>query len=601
MKRRQLAQILPLEYESSGLEAQTKSTIMAEGSRNVLITGNGKPIGFKGMELQSGKVGTRFMANAGDSYAGLGAYGDSSGKGSVVRVMAGLFFSGTGAVYYNGASLSANASAILQLKLLASGAFGTTYQAGLSQPSAPSIAVRDSLGTGMTGKLKSGTYTAKVYKIRTATGCRSNASPASNVTIAVENNNIGQSVRITFPSADTNGGDRWGICVTPRNFGSTGPYFLLQEVAESALTTIDSVARSYEIEWSDGDLVGKPLAPVESSPPPSCVFAGAIGNSVFVDGCYGDTVTGVSAASPGTVIACSLPLRPEEFPVDWLAFPPDAPTALLRGGDGFYYRFGANSLGVISYTGGEPPITYQLFWANVGISYAHNAVVGDGGRLYAKTGTRGLVRMGTGGEAETLWAAPILDDIDDWTDASTVLGWDENNQTVCIMNGTTILPFNTTLQKWGAPVDVSDAVTGNIVSAVTQLGSLFIGCLDVTNTTIKIYKFNAGTGSVMEVYSDWFFSDEETDHIRHIEVKGRFDTTNDVTLKVYKNESLVTPVINTTLTPPSTGAPITLPRFRGLIPELQSYCIYLSQETAGGDAGFEEINVTGYSKGVVRG
>jgi hypothetical protein len=164
----------------------------------------------------------------------------------------------------------------------------------------------------------------------------------------------------------------------------------LQEVADSALTTIDSVPRSVEIEWVDGDLVDKPLAPVESSPPPACIFAGALGNSVFVDGCYGDTVSGTSASAPGTVIACSLALRPEEFPLDWLAFPPDAPTCLLKGGDGFYYRFGANSLGVISYTGGEPAITYQLYWGSTGVSYPHNAVVDGGGRLYAKTGTKGL-------------------------------------------------------------------------------------------------------------------------------------------------------------------------------------------------------------------
>jgi hypothetical protein len=203
------------EYESSGLESVFKPGIMAEGSRNVLVSGSGKPRGILGHGTLAGKVGGRFMTNAGDSYASLGAYGDASGKGSVVRVMAGLFFCGTGALYYDGASLSATASSVLQLKLLASAAFGTTYQAGLSQPSAPTIATRTSLGVGMSGKLKAGTYTVKVYKIRTATGCRSNASVASNVVIAAESNNIGQSLRVTLPAADTNGGDRWGICVTP--------------------------------------------------------------------------------------------------------------------------------------------------------------------------------------------------------------------------------------------------------------------------------------------------------------------------------------------------------------------------------------------------
>lgn len=597
-QRRQLARFLPLAYESSGLESIFKPEIMAEGSRNVLVSGSGKPQNFKGMELLAGKVGGRFMANSGDSYASLGAFADASGKGSVVRVMAGLFFCGTGAVYYDGASLSATASSILQLKLLASGAFGTTYQAGLSQPSAPTIATRTSLGVGMSGKLKAGTYTVKIYKIRTATGCRSNASVASNVVIAAESNSIGQSLRVTFPAADTNGGDRWGICVTPRNFGTTGPYFLLSEIAEADLTTVDSVARSTEIEWVDGDLVDHPLAPVESNPPPACIFAGALGNSVFVDGCYGDTVTGASAAAPGTVIACSLPLRPEEFPADWLAFPPDAPTCLLRGGDGFYYRFGKNSLGVVSFTGGEPPITYQLYWGTTGVSYPHNAVVAEGGRLYAKTGTKGLVRIGPNGQPDSIWATPFLDDVESWSDASTYLGWDENNQTVCIMNGTTILPFNTTLDKPGAPCSLSGLVTGNIVGCVTHLGALYIACLDTPNSTIKLYKFNSGTGTVVEVYTDWYYSEEETDAIRQINVKGRFDTTNAVTLKIFADGDLATPILNTSLTP-TIGAPVSLPVWRGTLPRANSFCVYLKQTSGAGDMGFELIEVQGTSKNVV--
>jgi hypothetical protein len=600
MQRRLLAEFMPLEYESSGIESVERPGIMAAGSRNVLITGVGKPSTFKGMTLQGGLIGSRYMTQAGDSYAGLGAFGDSANpKGSVVRVMAGLFFAGTGALYYNGASLSATASSILQLKLLASGAFGTTYQAGLSQPSAPTIATRTTLGVGMSGKLKAGTYSLKIYKIRSATGARSNASVASNTAISVESNNIGQSLRVTFPAADSNGGDRWGICVTPRNFGSTGPYFLLQEVAESALTTIDSVARSYEIEWADGDLFGKPLAPVESSPPPACVFVGALGSSVFVDGCYGDTVSGASAAAPGTVIACSLPLRPEEFPLDWLAFPPDAPTALLRGGDGFYYRFGKNSLGVISYTGGEPPISYQLYWGSTGISYPHNAVVAEGGRLYAKTGTKSLVRIGDRGEPETLWATPIVDEIEGLNDADIVLGWDENNTTVCVMHNLTVWPFNSTLGKWGSPLDLTGLVTGKVLSAVTHLGALYISCLDTSGSTIKLYKFNAGSGSVMEVYTDWHHAEAESDYIKHIEVKMRSDTTNQVTLKVFKNEDRTTPVLNITRTPEA-GAPIRLPAFRGLLPDMRSFCVYLKQTSGGGDAGFEKITVQGYSKAVVK-
>lgn len=599
LPRRLLAGFAPSAYSSSGVQSTFDPTRIAEGSRNILLTGEGKPVGYKGTAVQAGKVGGRYLTNAGESYASLGAFGDSSGKGSVVRVMAALFFCGTGALYYDGATLAATASSILQLKLLASAAFGTTYQAGLSQPSAPTIATRTSLGVGMSGRLKSGTYTVKIYKIRTATGARSNASLASNVAISIESNNIGQSLRVSFPAADSNGGDRWGICVTPRNFGTTGPYFLLQEVADSALSTIDSVTRSYEIEWTDGDLVDKPLAPVESTPPPACIFAGAIGNSVFVDGCYGDTVTGATAAAPGTVIAFSQSLRPEEFPVDGLAFPPDAPTCLLRGGDGFYYRWGKNSLGVISDTGGTPPGTYQLYWGNTGVSYQHNAVVAEGGRLYAKTGTKGLVRIGPNGQPDTLWAAPVLDDVEGWSDSATVLGWDENNTTVCVMNGLTILPFNSSIGKWGSPIDLTGLVSGNILSAVTQAGSLYISCLDTPNSTIKVYKFNSGTGTVVDLYTDWKFSDEQTDCLKQIDVKMRSDSANNVRLRVYKNESTASAILDVNLAA-VVGQPLRLKPWTGSFPDLRSWCIRLTQTAAAGDQGFELIEAYGFSRGVVK-
>jgi hypothetical protein len=596
MQRRILAQIMPWEYESSGIESVFKPNIMAEGSRNVVITGKGKPQAFKGLTVESGKVGARYLTQAGDSYAGLGGFGDANIKGSAARVLAALFFAGDGTLYYDGISLSATASSILQLKLLASGAFGTTYQAGLSQPSAPTIATRTTLGVGMSGKLKAGTYTVKAYKIRSATGARSIASPASNIAIVVESNDIGQSLRVSLPAADVNGGDRWGICVTPRNFGTTGPYFLYREVAESALTTIDGVPRSYEIEWTDGDLVGQPLAPIESYPPPACVFVGALGNSTFVDGCYGDVVDGVSASAPGTVIASSLPLRPEEFPLDWLSFPPDAPTALLRGGDGFYYRFGKNSMGVISYSGGTPAIIYQLYWGTTGVSYPHNAVVDKGGRLYAKTGKQGLIRIGANGQPDSLWATAFLDDVLGWADEDTVLGSDDTH--IYIMNDLAVIPFNTDLDAPGAPIDLTGKVSGKILSAVTHLGTMYISCLDAANAAIKLYKFGTGTGSVMEVYSDWFFPDQSVT-VKQIDIKMRSDTVNPVTIKVFKNEDRSTPILSITKTP-AIGAPIRLAPWAGFLPDCRSFCVYAKQTTAGGDAGFEWIAVKGFDKGVVK-
>lgn len=596
-------------YISSAAHATDLHSAMHTGSRSVLVTGMNKPRTFKGVGIVTLTGGSRAMLPAGNDYAGLGRFADSSGKGGVVKVLSALFFAGTGRLFYNGAQVgSLNASSVLQLTLLTSGSYSTSaYQAGLSQPSAPTIATRTSLGVGMSGKLKAGTYSVRVTKVRSTTGVRSPASPASNVAISTESGGVGKSLRVTFPAIGSNGADYWQIYVSPKGFGSTGPHYLLAEIAETDLTTVDSVARSYEIEWSDGDLVGKPLAPIDNDPPPACVFVGALGDCTFVDGCYGDVSSGVTAAAPGSTIAVSLPLRPEEFPVDWVLFPPDAPTALLRGGDGFYYRFGKNSMGVISYTGGVDvtPLSYQLYWGNIGINYAHNACLGEGGRLYAKSGKK-LVRIGPDGEPEMAWAAPILDDIASWADADTVLGWDQDSGHLCVMNGRTIYAYNPELDRWAAPMVLGTVVDfggvpGSIVSAVTHDGHLYFSCLDATNSRLSIFQFNAGNGSTAEVYSDWHFADESV-MIRQIDILGRYDNINTIEVKVFANEDDTTAIFEAGHNPTSAaGKAQRIPPFRVALPDLQSFKVYVKHTSSGGDAvPAEKITVKGTRRGIIR-
>lgn len=586
-------------YRSSGQQSDENAQIMARGSKNVLMTGDFKPNGFKGMQLLSFKQGSRVMMPVGESYGGLGNFAQNGVRGSITRVLAALFFSGAGEVFFDGSSLSATASSILQLKVLSNGVWSATYQAGLTRPSAPTLAIRDTIGGGFAGKLQNGTYSAKNYKIRSATGAHSVASETSNIIVAAETNGIGQTGRFTFSAIGSNGADAWGVCVSPRQFGSTGPHFLLREILESELTTIDGVPRSIELEWTDGDLVGQPLAPTESFAPLACVFSGSLQDIFFVDGTYGDVSLGVSAANAGTTIACSLQARPEEFPADWLLFPPEPPTALLRGNDGFYYRFGENSLGIITYVGGDNPIAFQLMWATTGISYPHNACVAEGGRLYAKTGSQGLVRIGAGGRIETDWANPFINDVENWLDIDTVLQWDENSQTVCIMNGFTILPFNSSLGVCGAPIDLTGKISGKIVAATSNRGNLYISCEDAAGSVLKLYRFNAGNGSVIEQRTDWFFARGETDLIRQIDIKGRFDTFNQIEMSLFVNENDAAPYLTKTIAPQKTG----LSRLRPIVlsvPNLQSYAVHLKQTSGGADCGFEEVSIKGVPRGLIK-
>ena len=180
MSREELQTFFFQKYDSSRTSVEADHQSMALGSRNQIITGAGKAQAFKGLAVKAGLEGSMVMMNAGEGYAGLGSFGDTDVKGSAFRILSALFFIGNGALRYNGSAAIATAASILQIKLRESGAWSAaTYQAGLSQPLAPTIAVRSILGTGMTGKLKAGTYSVKITKIRSATGVRSLASSMS--------------------------------------------------------------------------------------------------------------------------------------------------------------------------------------------------------------------------------------------------------------------------------------------------------------------------------------------------------------------------------------------------------------------------------------
>lgn len=600
MRRSKLAEFHFLNpYQSSSPDTLVRANSPARGSKNILWLGN-RLTAFRGLDLLSGKTGSRIMMPASNAYAGLGQYSDSANiRGSVLRVLNALFFIGNGLLSYDGASLSTNATSILQIKLLTSGVWSpTSYQAGLPQASAPTLAVRSSIGVGFTGRVKAGSYSAKAFLIRNATGGKGIASVQSNLVIVQDTEIIGKTLRVTFPAIGSSGADYWGLCLTPRNFGSTGPHFLYRKIAESSLTTIDGVPRSVEIEFTDGDLVGQDLAPIYSYPPPNAVFAAALGDCLLVDGAVGDTVTGVSSSDPGATAAQSLPQFPEEFPPDWRMYPPEPPTALIRGGDDYYYRFGKNTMGVFTYVGGTPPIYYQTMWSQAGISYPHNACVGEGGRIYAKTGRRGLVRVGADGQPESDWADDIARDIEDYLDEETVLGWDENSQTFCVMNNETIHPLQIN-KGWGAPCDVSEFVSGRILSAVPNGGSLYIAALNAGGSTIDLFEYNPHNAELpvlIEVKSDWHYAEAESEYLRLIDILTRFDNTaNDVTVELFIDENDTTPVATWTITPDKTSR---LPPIR-FGQKAESFSVKVKHLTAGLDSCIEKITVSGVMKHIV--
>ena len=559
---------------------------LAKGSRNWLILGLNKLVGYKGPLLLNGVEGGRQMMEAAEGYASLGD-GDRPGLGSVWRVLTALFFLGAGAVRYNGLATGAVATSTLSLRLLENGAYnGTTLQAGLAQPSAPTIFTKPA-GAGFTGtELLPGTRAVMLFRIRSSTGARSIASLPSNVVVV----NAGETIVITAPLTSANGDDRWGVCTSEVGRGDFGPFFILTEIPEAtfAAGVVDGIPRSVELEWSDGQLAGAELAPIDDYPPPPAVFGGTLNDTGFLDGCYGDVGVGQAPATLGSTIVTSLPLKFESWPPNNLIYTPQPPTAVAaRAADGYAYRAGVSTLGAITYTGGDPPISYQLRWPTAGCVAPHNMVIGEQGRLYIFTSQHGLARIGAGDEPETEWAIPFFEDTTGWNPYEVVMGWDGDNQIVCACHRKMILPFNTALERACTPLDLTGKIRGNICAAVTaQFGELYLaanntrsvtdlttanasaivtsptavftpddvgrtvklreagpgtGALTTTilsfqsavqvtlaanatwnaagtttifiDTTIRLYRFNAGTGMVSEAYTPFWAAEDESDSV----------------------------------------------------------------------------------------
>lgn len=201
------------------IDALTAHDYAALGSANCLWTGSGRPETFKGLTLVSGTAGSQQFQFS-NSFASLGLKSVSAGIGSIFSYIArSLFFIGAGRVLFNGTALTGNpdASTTLRFRLFDTGAYnGTTYTAGLTAPSSPTIA------QGPVGTKLNGTYSVRLTAVRSTTGAESNASQSSP-SISLAN----FKAAINFPATVGNGHDKWGLYVTLANFGTKGPHYLL--------------------------------------------------------------------------------------------------------------------------------------------------------------------------------------------------------------------------------------------------------------------------------------------------------------------------------------------------------------------------------------
>lgn len=527
-------------YISSTNPLQQREGSMSAGSKNLLILGEGRGQVWKGPLLSAGVEGGRVIYNLTDGgWASLGDF-NTAGIGSIVGLIARAFaFVGSGELYINGVSRSVSASTTPQIILYRSGSFSGSntgpYILGLSQPTAPTIAAGPTANANM-----SGTTAAVIWFVRSATGGRSRASVSSNV-VAID----GTTVRVTIAGADlttasNNGYDRIGIGTSVFGFGFTGPFFELTEIAISSLTTVDGVANSYEASFTSASLSQADLAPTLDFPPPPFVFMAALEDVIAGVGAYGDSTAGVSTTSPGTAIVVSLPVFIESFPPDSILFLPEAPTGVLsRASEGFCFVACKNSLHALLYTGGRNPLSLRTVWAQVGFASQHNMTLAEGGRLYGfSSGKRGLVRFSNDGEPDTVFANDVTEETRSWTAANVIAGWDGDHQLVVFGHTKTLLCFNPAARNgqgaWCAPLDLTGKITGDLCACVTVQGGLLLAAND--NAQIRLYAFNAGTGSVCEVYFPITYTDAESTNVFRLRYALRADTTpGSIRAKLFTN------------------------------------------------------------------
>jgi hypothetical protein len=625
------------------------------------MLGLNKAVGYKGPLLLGGVEGGTQMMEAAEGYASLGE-ATSEGRGSVWRVLTALFFVGRGAVRYNGLATGAVATSTLSLRLLENGTYnGITLQAGLAQPSAPTIFTK-APGAGFSGtELVPGTRALVLWRIRSSTDAKSIASLPSNVVIIQS----GETVVLTAPLPDSNGQDRWGVGAPLAGRGEIGPFVFLMEIPESEFKTttltdgsigvgdnlltsasaaftpsdvgravvvngagvaganlettilnvispnmidltdnagttvagatfrygaiVNGVSRSIELEWPDGQLAGQDLAPIDDFPPPPAQFGGTLNDTGFLDGCYGDLGIGQAPATLGATIVTSIPLSFESWPPNNLIFTPQPPTAVAaRAADGYAYRAGLSTLGAITYTGGEQPISYQLRWPTAGCVAPHNMVIADQGRLYIYTSQHGLARIGEGDEPDTAWALPFWDDTVGWNPYEVVMGWDGDTQHVCACHRKMILPYNTALEIAGTPLDLTEKIVGNICAAVTAtLGELYLATND--GVVIRLYRFNAGTGMVSEAYTPFLVTDAESDGVFDLGGALTVDNiVNPIELRLLKNGKQNNIARRWTKKLPEVGFNH-LPTFKPNLINAKSHALYLKVTGTGGEVCLDSL------------
>lgn len=523
-----------------------------QGSRNQILTGLASSRPWKGLQTKGANSGGRQMFQVGTTFGSLRDIGGLQGKGSLFQDIArSLFFIGAGQINISGTDLAGiTASTLLQVSIAVAGVYsaGTTYQAGLPQPSTPDIALTSAPGAGFTGRTN-GPVSMKIARLRTTTGGRSIASLTSVVVIAA-----GNSIRVTFPAASASQ-THWRVFATQEGFGGVGLHYALPyvpggvssagylDIPESVVAagTVDGIGRSLEFDYTTGDLVPE-LAYIDDYPPPAGTHAVRIENVMVVLGVLADSSSSVSSTNTGTVGACSLPNFYESYkPTDRVYFPGPIVDVRSRPTDSYGYVAGTDWIMALQYVGlrDGPAVAVTSIVPDVGIAKPQNWCQ-VGGLLYARIANGSFIRMRDDGSVDYQWAAPIAEAVAGW-DSGTVVEWHPDSMSVVASNGGESWAYSLLTNKWGVACYVTDAgVTGTILSATHSQGELVVTVNNAGAHTAYAWDKGAAKMAISSVtpYKDVssIFQAARALDVRELNVAFRTDRTADpLILAIFAN------------------------------------------------------------------
>lgn len=209
--------------------------------------------------------------------------------------------------------------------------------------------------------------------------------------------------------------------------------------------------RSLEFNFQDGDLV--PLeASYDDYPPPAATHALRLENVLNLVGCYADSTAGPTSTAPGVAIAVSKQNNYESYvPTHLLYLPEPVVDVLARPIDDYGYIACENSVHAIQYVGDRgdelPPCAITTILPDIGVQYQHNWCHFRG-RLLIYTAQGNLILMDESGNFDTEFAGPVTSILKSFTTATTIVGYDPENDSIIVASGYRILTYSLQSGQW---------------------------------------------------------------------------------------------------------------------------------------------------------